>query len=265
MSENGSRPSSYRKNHGRGHSYYIDGVKVDSITGPLGQGFPKPALIKWAAEETSKYAVNRWDELAELPAGDRMARLMVARFESQDEAKVRGTIIHRYAHRLAAGETVEVPDEYRDHVDRYLDFARDWDPDELMVEQPVFSRSHQYAGTPDLIAKLADGQTWLLDWKTGAKHGVYAEHVLQLAAARFAEYTVDDAGAEVPLPPIDAAGIVWLRADGYDLYPVEANARAFALFRAVKALAHYVDGGLEDWVGDSLLPPELEDEDAGID
>ena len=126
---------------------------------------------------------------------------------------------------------------------------------ELYVEAPVFSRRWGYAGTPDLIARLVDNRVWLLDWKTSAK-GVYLDNVLQLAALRFAEYTVDAAGVEVPLPTVDAAGIVWLRADGYDLVPVEATERAFRTFLAVKLVARFVGGERDDWVGNALLPPE---------
>jgi hypothetical protein len=263
MSDNGNAPTSVRKNHGRNHSYYIDGAKVPGITTALNKGFPKPALVDWAAGATADYALDHWDELGELSPSKRHNELKRARFETQDEAKLRGTLIHKYAHQLAAGEEILVPDEYRDHVDRYLDFVRDWEPRELLVERPFFSRTHRYAGTPDLVAELVDGAVWMLDWKTGAKHGVYLEHVLQLAAARFAEYVVDDTGAEVPPPAVDRCGIVWLRADGYDLYPVEADARAFALFRMVLRVAEYIEAGLENVVGDALLPPELELEGVG--
>jgi len=251
----GSQPTSARRNHGRGHSYYIDGAKVPGVTTILGAGYPKAALVNWAAETTAGYAVDHWDELAELPPSQRLKRLERARWDVQKAAALRGTIVHDYADRLAAGEEVTPPDEYVGHVDAYLDFVRDWEPDELYVEAPVFSRRYSYAGTPDLIARLADRRVWLLDWKTAAK-GVFLDNVLQLAALRFAEYVLDG-DVEVPIPPIDAAGIVWLRGDGYDLIPVEANERAFLVFRAVKHVAGYVDGERDDWVGNALMPPEL--------
>lgn len=257
MSANGSQPSSHRRNHGRGHSYYIDGVKVPSVTGILGDGYPKAALINWAAETTAGYAVDNWDELGELSPSARIKQLERARWDVQKEAALRGTVVHEYADRLAGGEDVTPPDEYVGHVDAYLEFVREWEPTELYVEAPVFSRRWRYAGTPDVIARLADERTWLLDWKTAAK-GVFLDNVLQLAALRFAEYTVDAAGAEVPLPTIDAAGIVWLRADGYDLIPVEATERAFRTFLAVKLVAGYVTGDRDNWVGNALMPPELE-------
>lgn len=254
MSTNG-KPSSYRKNHGRGHSYWIDGEKVPGVTTVLGSGYPKAALVNWAAETTAGYAVDNWDELETLPPSQRLKKLGRARWDVQKEAAVRGTAVHELAVRLAAGEELTVPEELVGHVDAYLAFVEDWQPRELMVEEAVYSRGVGYAGTLDLVAELADGKTWLLDWKTAAK-GVYLDNVLQLAALRFAEYRTDADGAEVPIPRIDAAGIVWLRADGYDLVPVEANAEAFFVFRCAKWLGAYVDGNREDWIGDAMRPPE---------
>ena len=250
MSSNGRR--SLRKNHGRGHSYWIDGDKVPGITSVLGDGYPKPALVNWAADTTAGYAVDHWDDLAELPISKRLAEISRARWQASDEAKLRGTAVHSYAEQLAAGTELEIPDEYVGHVDAYLKFVHDWQPAELLVEQPVFSRRWRYAGTPDLVATLADGRSWLLDWKTTAK-GVFLDHVRLLAAARYAEYTLDDQGNETPLPPIEATGIVWLRADGYDLIPVEANEQAHRLFLYVLAISRFV-GDRDAWIGDTLLP-----------
>jgi len=260
MSSNG-KPRSRRS----GHTYYIDDVKVPmSITGVLNKGYPKPALVDAAAKESARYVLNRWDELQELEPSERFDRVLAARHEVWGAGKTRGTVIHKYAHRMAPppfgeGADLEIPDEYIGHVDAYLKFVADWQPRELAVERPVYSRTHGYAGTPDLLAELVDGQVWLLDWKTTAS-GVWPENALQLAAARFAEYVVEPDGTEVPLadafPPIEATGIVWLRADGYDLHPVEANEDAFDTFLAVLDVARYIGADRDEVIGDALLPPE---------
>lgn len=254
MSANGTQPRSLRKNHGRGHSYWIDGEKVPGVTTLLGAGYPKAALVNWAANTTAGYAVDNWDTLAELPPSQRLKQLERARWDVQKKASVRGTSVHQLAQRLAAGEELEVPEELIGHVDSYLAFVEDWQPVELLVEAPVFSRRRRYAGTPDLVARLVDGRTWLLDWKTSEK-GVFLDNVLQLAALRFADYTLDERGDEVLLPKIDAAGIVNVRADGYDLTPVEAGEDAFRTFLYVREVARFVEGNREDWIGDVLRPP----------
>lgn len=72
-------PRLERRNYGRGHGYKIDGNKVPGVTTVLG-AMPKPALVKWAADTTAAAAVDRWDELAELPPTSRLRELDGARF-----------------------------------------------------------------------------------------------------------------------------------------------------------------------------------------
>lgn len=229
-------PKTRRVNRGRGHSYEIDGRKVDGVTTLIGDGIPKPALVDWAARTTAEYAVDHWDELAEQTGTARLRRLERARWDKTKAAAARGTTVHDLAMRLAAGEEVTVPEEISGHVDAYLRFVEDWQPQELLVEAAVFHRTLWYAGTLDLVAQLADGNNWLLDWKTSAS-GIYSESALQLAAYRHAEFYLDAQGNEQPLPPIDFAGCVWLRADGYDLKPVDAGDDTFLIFRYAQQVA----------------------------
>lgn len=243
-----------RINRGRGHSYEIDGDRVIGITTAISNGLPKAALINWAAGITADCALDRWDELAELRPSERRKILERARWDHRDQASERGTRAHALVQQLALGQEVDVPDDLRGHVDAYLLFVDEWQPREILIERPVFSRRHRYAGTPDLIADLVDGQTWLLDFKTGDK-GVYPEVALQLAAARFAEFVIDEDGAELPVPKVDAAGAIWLRADGYDLIPAAADVEAFGLFLRAKTIADYVAQDRDRWLGDALRPP----------
>lgn len=257
MSGNGQLPHegirARRINHGRGHSYELELERVPGITTALNGGYPKPALIEWAGKATAKFTLDHWDELAELPPSERLDRMLRARFEARDTAAVRGTAVHSIAQRLAAGEELDVPEELLGHVDAYLKFVHDWKPEELYVERPVFSAQWKYAGTPDLFARLVDGRLWLLDWKTSEK-GIFLDHVLQLAAARYADFLLDENDQVVPVPQVDAAGCVNLRADGYDLVPVEANAKAHRVFLYVLQVARYAESLREDWIGDALPP-----------
>jgi len=241
-----------RKNHGRGHTYYIDGAKVDGVTTIINKGLPKPALVKWAASTAAAAAVDRWDELAQLDVSQRLKILTDAPNAARDTAGVRGTRIHALADKLAHGQQVPVPDELAGHVEACVKFLDDWDVEEIWTESPVFSRQWQYAGTLDLIAKVA-GKTWLLDWKT-SRSGAFGDTAFQLAAYRYAEFSLDDDGAECPLPPIDECGVVWLRADGYDLYPYHADPGVFRQFLYIQQCARAADD-CRDYRGDALLPP----------
>ena len=247
-------PPTRRSNRGRGHSYLLDGEPVDGVTTILDGGIPKPALINWAATTTAGYAVDHWDELAAESPSTRLRRLEKARWESSGAAAARGTDVHNLAMLLASGEEVTVPEPLEGHDDAYLQFVADRHPRELLVEVPVFNRTLHYAGTLDLIAELCDGNNWLLDWKT-SKSGIFPETAVQLAAYRHAEFYLDAQGSEQPLPAVDFCGAVWLRADGYDLHPVDAGERTFRLFRYAQQVARFSSTPRGEYVHDAITPP----------
>jgi len=248
-----------RIRRGSGHSYELDGKTVDGVTTILGNGVPKPALINWAAEATAGYAVDNWERLAELTPSKRLAEMKRGRYGPRDEAAVRGTTIHKYAHELAAGLEVDVPDALVGYVDAYLAFVAAYGVTELEVEATVVNRKRSYMGTVDLIAEV-DGEVWLVDWKT-AKSGIFPEVALQLAAYRNAEAIVDDGGAERPMPTIDVTAAVWLRADGYDVVPVETGEAVFRTFLYVQQVARFSTAPRSEYVLDAL-PPRAADVDA---
>lgn len=242
-----------RINRGKGHSYLLDGEQADGITKALSEGFPKPALIGWAANATAGYAVDHWDELAKLGTYQRMATLQKARFADRDLAANRGTQVHDLAVKLAAGQEIDVPQELLGHVDAYLQFTDDWQPQEELIEAVVINRKHRYMGTLDFVGKLRDGKKWLLDWKT-TRSGVYPENALQLAAYRNSETYLGPDMQEHPMPQVDRCGVVWLRADGYDLHPVEATPETFRVFLYALEIARWRDLPNEAIVGEAISP-----------
>jgi hypothetical protein len=251
-----------RREHGRGHSYRIDGEKVPGITTVL-RGIAKPGLTQWAANEAGDVVVNRWDELQDLEPTERRKLVAYAHREVFTEASRRGTAVHKGLEQLAAGVEVDVPEPYVGLVDAYLRFVEEWQPRELLVERPVFSRRWRYAGTPDLIADLADGKRWLLDWKTGTT--IRPEYALQLAAARYAEVVLQGDGVEVPVPRVDACGCVHLRLDGtYELRPMQATEVEWRVFLHAIPVAAWATAAddfkqRDEWVGDPMEPPAREE------
>lgn len=243
-----------RIDRGRGHSYLLDGEPADGITESLSNGYPKPALIGWAGNETAGYAVDNWDELAEMPISKRLAVLQKARYLNRDKAAVRGTDVHALAVRLAAGEEIDVPEHLLGHVDAYLKFTEDWQPKEMLVEAVVGNRQWRYMGTLDVIAMLGDEDFWLLDWKT-TQSGIFPESALQLSAYRRAEFYLDSQGREQAMPKVDRTGCVWLRADGYDLIPVDTSDDVFRTFLYVQQVARFAKQPREIVIGEALQPP----------
>ena len=260
---NTTTPSLVRRNHGKGHTYRLDGAHAPGVTNALNAGYPKPAIAQWAARAAADEVLDFWDELAELSPSDRRERVRTAPDRDRDAAARRGTEVHTFAEKLAAGEEVNVPDELVGHVDAYLRFVEEWDVRELLVEAVIARRKPRYCGTLDLVADLADGKRWLLDLKT-TRSGVFSENALQLAGYRFADFYVDGDGLEQPIPAVDRAGVVWLRADRtYELVPVEAGEREFVLFRMVLEVARFADERFArdeyvNVIGAPLAPPTKE-------
>ena len=144
------------------------------------------------------------------------------------------------------------PDELLGHVDAYLAFADAWQPFELLTESMVGNRRYRYMGTLDFVGKLGDGKTWLLDFKTN-RSGVYIESALQLAAYRHAEWYLDADGNEQPMPEVDECGVLWLRADGFDLYPIDASEQTFRKFLYAQQVARFITAPKEAVIGESLV------------
>lgn len=242
-----------RVQRGRNHTYLLDGAPVTGVTTIISKGVPKPALVPWATNTVAGYAVDHWDELGELPPSKRLDRLKKAPNADRDAAAKRGTEVHALAEHLIHGEAVDVPDELAGHVEAYVQFLDAWDVQPVLVERPVFSRRHAYAGTFDMVATLADGTTRLLDIKTN-RSGPFGEVALQLAAYRYADFYLDHTNTEQPMPAVDSCAVVWVRADGHNVVPVEAGPEEFRAFLYAQQVAHFAERA-RDLIGEALSPP----------
>lgn len=271
-------PATRRVNHGRGHSYLLDGAKVSSVTGVINGGYPKPALVAWAAGTVAEFVAERLEQkdghvIADTVVTDlrdvarrnrrtlpeKFSRIKIAdtlkgvHWDDRDQAANKGTAVHRFAQRLAQGEEVDVPPELVGHVDSYLEFRDEWEPTDELVELVVGSRKHRYMGTLDLLCTIPGlGDRCLIDLKTN-RSGPFGETSLQLAPYRYADFYLDPAGVERPMPEIDWVGVVWLRADGYDLYPFDAGEREMRTFLYCQQVAWWRDNVEKTVKGEALV------------
>ena len=106
-----------------------------------------------------------------------------------------------------------------------------------MVEAPVASREHWYAGTADIFAEYVHpvtgkAGTAILDWKSGK--GIYPEYAYQMCAYGHAEFAGLGEDA-VPVPQVDSAFGIHIRADGCDVYPMQYGEEVFAEFLHIRA------------------------------
>jgi len=240
-----------------GHWYKLDGEKVDGVTTVIGNGIPKPALMYWASREIATYAADSLDLLAQMDRDARIDLLKGAPYRDRDRAARRGTEVHRLAQLIVNGEEVEVAEELTGHVDSYLSFLDDWRIAPRLVEVVVGNRTHGWMGTLDIVADFSDGLCRLADIKT-TRSGIFGETALQLAAYRNAEFYLDDDGNEQPMPKVDACAAIWVRADGYDLVPVDASPAIYKVFRHAQQIAQWQQVTSKTAIGDVIQPSKGE-------
>jgi len=271
-----------RIDRGGNHRYMLDGEPADGVTTIL-KAYPKPALVGWAARTIAEFVADRLENTGDHIIADRLLNdlrsiaeqtardprdtwpatpgaltiantLKGVHWLDRDQASNRGTEVHKHAERLAKGEEVQVPEEIVGHVDSYLKFRDDWDPQDELIERIVGNRRHRYMGTLDLIATFPELGRTLVDLKTN-RSGPFEEVALQLAGYRYAEFMLDDTGAEQPMPEVDSCAVLWLRADGYDLVPFEAGPAQFRTFLYVQQVARFMSVESKLVKGDALSAP----------
>jgi hypothetical protein len=279
MTGNSDRETGMR-NHGRGHSYKIDGVKVPGVTTIMSKGLPSTGLVKWAAECAADCAMDEWDKLTAMTPSERRKYLAKAPDRVRDAGGVQGTAVHKLAEAASHGVAVEVPETLTGYTEAAIAFLDDWHAQPVMSEFPVFSRKWMYAGCPDLLADvdrpegappsavLPEPDRWrvLIDWKT-KKSPPFGTDALQLAGYRWAEFTLDGDGNEVPwawaegtessgraLANVDECWIVWLRPDSYAVHPMETKHRVHKFLLYAKMITDLMDEA-RDWRLDAVPAP----------
>ena len=239
-----------RRNYGRGHGYLDDnGNKLLGVTTAISKGVNKPALVNWAAKQAAGYAVDNWDTLNDLSVSERLDTIGKQWRGENKQAMARGTQIHALAEHLIKGEEVDVPEHVTGHVESYMRFLEEWDPDPVVVEGVVgnLDVTPAYGGTLDLIADMA-GERWLLDLKTGK--GVYGDVSWQLAAYRYATILMVE-GKPEPMPAVDRVGVLHVTSDSYEVRPVEAGPSQFTEFRYITQIAAASERS-RDYIGEAI-------------
>lgn len=205
----------------RTHIYRMDGKRVRSVTGLLGDGLPKD-LTRWAARTVAEYVADHpevWQDISTLGREPVVAALAATPFQKRDEAAARGTDVHAYAEDIIHGREVEVPAHLAGYVNGYVRWLDEFAVEPLLVERQVGNRKHWYAGTMDAVVTLASGETLLVDLKTSAR--IYGSHAVQLAAYEQCEFYQDADGNEHPMPAVDGLAVIHVTQMGTDMYRVK--------------------------------------------
>lgn len=187
------------------------GINVTSVTGMLDID-GKSSRMAGAAAKLTKEGKNHRHEWT-----DKMHR---------------GTRIHAHCEAWLREEDVEAQPDEAPYLDALATFFKEKNPYPLEIERVVLSWQG-YGGRFDFIARIGE-KTILVDVKTGRPYPL--EHAMQLAAYRYADgmavYGDDGNLLRVdPLPPIDAAGCLYLSDDGtYDFVIYDTSRAVHVLF-----------------------------------
>lgn len=237
------------------HRYWLDGKPIPGVTSLLGDGLPKPALVRWAAKSVAEFVADNTEHMRDaydwMDRAQLVAMLKQTPWSERDKAAVRGTDVHDLAERLAHGEEVEVPEHLSAYVNGYVAWLDHWRPEVIWTERPVANRQWWFAGKPDAVVRMT-GQTWLLDWKTAK--GVYGDNALQVASYANAEFSLTPDGKEEPMPRIDRLGVVHVTPTGTSLYEVADPAAAWKDAQHVMWVARAKDR-IENYLGEPLDSP----------
>lgn len=253
--------TTFRRKYGNGHSYTLDGVpKIKGVTTMMkGLGGPPESYF---TKYTAGYAVDNWERLAQMPPSTRLEEIAGATKARFEGAAVRGTAVHKLAEPLAKGEEVNVPDHLRGHVESCIAFLDAYDVEVIASETALFSRKYKHAGSADVWMRvtLPGGKRILVlgDWKTNEK-GPWGSVAFQLAGYQFSEFMLTGDGGknseEIPVPKADEHWAIWLRADGYDVYPMHVTREIYNELLYIDQ-CRLADEKCREYKSDALPHPE---------
>ena len=223
------------------HLYYFNGAGPWSGVTTITKVLDAPALTNWKMTEVARSAIENAERLVEDREAGKTEAAVKYLTTLSTTAMDRGSRIHGSIEQVLRREPADI--DPRDEA--AVAGARAWLNDQatqhglrpLEVEAFLISETHGYGGTLDLIAEL-DGETWLLDWKTGKSVAwpsgdVYSDHRLQLAAYAHADFIAKPGDpTRYPLPEVTRFGIVHVTDGGTRLYEAPVTDADWTAFRA---------------------------------
>jgi hypothetical protein len=170
-----------------------------------------------------------------------------------------GTQVHNAAEKILRGEEVRWIESdghvnYNTHVWRmilsFYDFWNTHKPTLLLSEEFMFSDTHKYSGTLDLLVEL-NGKKWIIDIKTSTS--IHTSHFLQMSA-----YV--KAYEEKYMQKVDNTGILWLKSSkkGPDKTGKRIQGAGWELKEGDKTIEDYFEMFLHTYETYKMMHPEQE-------
>lgn len=226
--------------------------EVPSTTTILERGLAKPALAPWAARLVAEYAATHCEAWRHLPTEDAIDLLRKAPYRTRDRKAEIGSAVHAAINAYVEGVSVlGLTDAQAGYYSGALAFLREHEPRVVRSEFTVYSRTHGYAGTSDLLLRIGARQS-IADFKTSK--AIYPDVALQLVSYARADFIGTNDGEEISLPGIDEGIIVRLTPDGsYEAQRAELGDDVWDAFLAVKTLYEWAENTSRNVLSDLRL------------
>lgn len=151
--------------------YFVDGVKVPSVTTIIGRFKESGALLQWAFKQGQSGAASLYDERDKAAEIGTMAHAMCDAMMTQRDPMA---VLSGF------GPTVEQAQKASTAFEAYQTWFRQQGCEAISAETPLVSRAHMFGGTPDFVLRMPDGKLALGDLKTS--NAIYRDYLLQVAA-----------------------------------------------------------------------------------
>jgi hypothetical protein len=234
-----------------GSRHYVDPaeplVNVPGVTSIIDM-LNKPFLPYWYAKMTAELAVSSIGFLQDLADRDEQGAVNYLKGAATNYTKTRagiGSKAHDLFERMIRGESVRrvEPDlePYRRGFDQFLNAVA---PELVSAEDVMWSDTHKYAGSSDVIMKVwldernrinrLGGEPVLCigDWKTGKD--LHNEVALQLSAYAHADRLIDADGVSHPMPEIEMGAALHITPEGWQFVPINIGDDVFRAFLALR-------------------------------
>jgi hypothetical protein len=245
---------------------------VPSVTTILRGGIPKEALAPWNAKMVATFAVKNKNEWIGLDDEDAIDLLKRSPYRTTDRSARAGTLVHNAIECYANGEAHAKPKDkaLRNQYEASIAFLTDFEAKIEATEFTCFSRTHGYAGTSDVLARVKlpealglkkRNRRAIVDYKTGKR--IYDEHPIQLNAYAMADFYAQGGDPkEYALGGIDTLIVVRpKKRGGYEARIYEPSQELHDLFLAALVVAQREEVLHEAVIGRVLTGP-AENEDA---
>lgn len=166
------------KDKRRGGFYFQGEIPFVSVTTVI-DVLDKPGLTYWQKQQVY-LAMVKDPTLKEQEA-------LSAPYKVTGDAQERGKTIHSMieAYKNTGKMPDYIPEEYKGYARAFESWVKDFSPNIIENEKSVFSNLYKYAGTLDMLLKVAQSPTTaVLDIKTGSD--LYDTVWLQLSAYKYA-------------------------------------------------------------------------------